>query len=321
MANNYNSIFSRDDSGGAELPREVADQIITGMVGTSTLPTLATRVATTTRDSRIPVLSTAPSAYFVSGDSSLKQTTPANFGELSLTAEEIATLLVLPDSILADSEFDIWGELQPRLSSALSDVLDLAGLFGQSIPTSWGSSLVDDAVAAGNYVVASDIDGGDYTKDLLGAAQKVADQGFLPTAAAVSPAWPLIAASQRTAAVVANPLGDAASFDGVIAGINLKYGPNIWDPAGNVVALVADWRYILLGIRQDVSLDLSPSAVIVDDTGAVTYSAWQQDGQVGRAVMRAGLAIAKPDTHISGTRSPIAVVVKNDPTQSVAKKS
>jgi HK97 family phage major capsid protein len=91
----YTDIIDRVGAAG-DVPREIAE-VITGDIETrSAVFALGRRVPTTTRDSRIPVLSAVPDAYFVMGDSGLKQTSAATFDATPLVAEEIAVILMIP---------------------------------------------------------------------------------------------------------------------------------------------------------------------------------------------------------------------------------
>jgi hypothetical protein len=50
------------------------------------------------------VLSALPVAYWVNGDTGLKQTTDAAWAGLMLEAEEIATILPVPEAVVDDAE-------------------------------------------------------------------------------------------------------------------------------------------------------------------------------------------------------------------------
>src|SRR5690242_6351074 len=98
----FDSIVSRS-SGAADLPEEVAGEIITGTLNESAVLRLANKVVTTSKDSRIPVLSALPEAYWVAGDTGLKSTSSFSFGFQSVIAEEMAVIVPIPDAVLADS--------------------------------------------------------------------------------------------------------------------------------------------------------------------------------------------------------------------------
>src|ERR1700722_17593874 len=104
--------MGRTDS-AAELPEQLAQDLILGTLRSSTAMLLGTKVPTTVRDSRIPVLDTIPEAYWVdntdTNEAGMKQTTKAVFANKVLIAEEIAAIAPIPQNIVDDSNFDLWG--------------------------------------------------------------------------------------------------------------------------------------------------------------------------------------------------------------------
>jgi hypothetical protein len=59
-------------------------------------------------------------------------------------------------------------------------------------------------------------------------------------------------------------------------------------------ALVGDFGMLLVGIREDVTYDLSDDGVLVDGTGAIQVSAFQDDMTLMRVHFRVAAAIAQP---------------------------
>ncbi|HEX2299408.1 MAG TPA: phage major capsid protein [Pseudonocardiaceae bacterium] len=303
----YNDVIDRVGAAG-EIPEQIAEVIVGDVETESTALTLGRRVPTTTRDSRIPVLSTAPDAYFVTGDDGLKQTTAATFDNEPLVAEEIAVILTIPDSVIADSEFGLWDATRPLVARAFARRLDRAVIFGDGKPASWPAGMVPAAVAAGNVVQqAGDTGPSDPVVDLLGAAQLVAEAEYNPTAAAVGTGWQYRAAASRSDAFSASPVGAGQPFPLSVAGLPIKTNPVYWDAtAADIV--VADWRNVLIGVRQDLAFEFSNSAVITDEDGAVVHNMWQRDSTSMRAVMRIGYHLAQPAAQSGEAGVPVAVV-------------
>lgn len=102
----------------------------------------------TSKQTRIPVLSMLPLAYWVNGDTGYKQTSRQAWENVYLTAGELAVIVPIPEAVLADAEFDILGEVMglkydARLDlSALSDALEKRGL----TPGGRVQKAVDEAV-------------------------------------------------------------------------------------------------------------------------------------------------------------------------------
>lgn len=303
----YNALVDRTDA-AADLPREIAEQIVGAIAKESTALSLGHQVPTTTRDSRIPVLTSAPDAYWISSDTGMKQTSAAVWSNESLIAEEIATIVPIPDSVIADSEFALWDALRPLLARAMARRLDKAVLFGIEKPSTWGLSMAESAIAAGN-IAATTAGPADPVGDLLAAAELVGDDGYPPNGAVVRPGWQFKAARLRTYAFSANPIGADQPFPLSVAGLGISTDPVFWDRTA-AEAIVADWSNVLIGLRSDIKVEIFNSGVISDDTGKVVMNLMQQDTSAMRATMRVGFLLANPITNVdgSGTRCPVAVV-------------
>jgi hypothetical protein len=314
MAGDFTELMSRSDA-AADLPVQLAQELVTGTIRASTALALGRHVPTTTRDSRIPVLTQIPEAYWVDGDTGLKQTTKAVFSNKTLIAEEIAAVAPIPQSVVDDSAFPLWEYVQPLLVQACGKRLDDAILFGNGKPASWGNSLVEDAVATGANVFSTDVfnAGTDSPRCVLNAAQMISMQGYAPTGAAVAPGWQYRASAALTQSLVANPLGANSPFPLLLGGLGLHTDPLRWDPVA-ADAIVAQWDNVLVGIRQDVKLQIFDTGVITDDTGAIVANLLQQDMLACRVTMRVGYLLAKPPTDApldEAHRSPVALVVNS----------
>lgn len=123
---------------------------------------LGTRLANmTSNQTKIPVLSMLPLAYWVNGDTGMKKTSKQEWDNVYMTAAELAVIVPVPEAVLADSSFDIMGEVQPRVREAMGAKIDNAILFGGDRPTEWTTDVL--TLAAKNKVTGPI----DYTK-LLG---------------------------------------------------------------------------------------------------------------------------------------------------------
>lgn len=297
----YNDLISRADAAG-EIPESFTQAIIGDIEQMSTVMRLGRSVPVGTKDTRVPVLSTTPDAFFVGGDSALKQTSSAEFESTPMIVEEIADLIVIPDAVVDDSSFQLWDAIRPLVARAFARKIDAAIVFGQGKPSTWEAGLVPQAIAAGNVVNA----GEDPVVDLLSAAQIVSEQGQNPTAACCSNGWQYKAAATRSDAFTGSPVGANQPFPLVVAGLPLATDPVMWDPTAADL-IVADWRNVLIGVRQQITVDFSNTATLVNESGVVTMSAFQQDSTVMRTVMRIGWMLAKPAT--VGSTRPVSVSV------------
>ena len=108
----YNSLIDRTDV-GALIPEDVSRTIIQGLPAASVALTSFRRATMSRAQQRLPVLSVLPVAYWVDGDTGLKQTTEQNWANKYLDARELAVIVPIPQAVLDDVDFDIWGEVRP----------------------------------------------------------------------------------------------------------------------------------------------------------------------------------------------------------------
>jgi hypothetical protein len=155
------NITTRETSGGSNLvPTEQASEIISAVPATSAALTMFRHVPMSRLQDRVPVLSALPEAYFLNGEatsevgSGRKQTTAVNWKGRILQAEEIAVIVPVPENLMADSQYDILGEMTPLIASAIGRKLDAAIFFGQEAPASYGEPIIPEAIAKGNIVTA-----------------------------------------------------------------------------------------------------------------------------------------------------------------------
>ncbi|WP_235323136.1 phage major capsid protein [Anaeromassilibacillus senegalensis] len=106
----------------------------------------------TSKQTRIPVLDMLPVAYWVNGDTGFKQTSQQAWDNVYLTAAELAVIVPIPEAVLDDADFDILGEVTPRVNEAIGARVDAAVLFGTNRPSEWQNDIITMARQAGNNV-------------------------------------------------------------------------------------------------------------------------------------------------------------------------
>src|SRR3954468_23413828 len=132
----YNNLISRTNA-QAQIPEVVANDLLSGLSNQSAALSLFRQVRMATNQTRMPVLSALPTAYFVNGDTGLKQTTEVAWANKFLNVEELAAIVPIPEAVLDDATFDVWGAVMPLLEQAIGRALDAAVLFGVNKPASW----------------------------------------------------------------------------------------------------------------------------------------------------------------------------------------
>ena len=276
---------------------------------------------------RMPVLSALPTAGFVSHNNStdasgIKPTSKVSWVNKELIAEEIAVIVPVHENTLADSSFDIWGEVRPLVAQEFGRVLDAAVFFGTNKPTSWvDPALVNGAIAAGNYQVRGSgsvdtPDRFDLAVDFNEAFGLVEDDEFDVNSAFTGRFL------RRSLRGLRDDDGqpiylDALRSDGSTASIygqDLRYLTNGgWDRT-KATALVGDSNKVVLGIREDVQVKLLDQATL--GTGANQINLAERDMVALRFKFRVAFATAFSTARIGGkpTDYPFAVITEADPT-------
>lgn len=107
----------------------------------------------TSNQTRLRVLDLLPTAYWVNGDTGMKQTTRQAWDNVYLDAAELAVIVPIPEAVLSDAEFDIFGQVTPRVNEAIGQRVDAAIIFGENRPAEWRNDIITAARQAGNNVV------------------------------------------------------------------------------------------------------------------------------------------------------------------------
>ena len=310
----YNNIISRADA-AALIPEEVSRQIIQEMPKQSLALQLFNTVSMSRAQVRQPVLSALATAYWVvPADTGLKQTTEVNWANVFLNAEELAAIVPIPETVLDDSGFDIWGAVRPQVASAIGRALDAAVFFSTNKPASWGEGLAPAAVAAGNtFTQPVTADPGGLASDLIKTFTKVWEDGYSVNFAVAPPAMQSAAMNSRD--TTGRSLDDFNFTEGgaSVRGVPIYYGlGGLWPAGANAVnAVVGDRNKVVIGIRQDITYKILDQAVIQDGAGAIQFNLAQQDMVALRVVARYAYVTPNPitvDNTNNTTRFPIAAM-------------
>lgn len=313
----YNSLTSRTD---AEDLITVEDQreIMQGAVEQSVVMTMGDRVSNfTSNKKRIKVLDSLPLAYFVDGDTGLKQTTDLSWDKKFFDVEEIAVILPFPEAVLDDADYDIIGEAKPKISEAFGKKFDAAVLHGTDAPTSWPDDLATAAAAAGNSVdLSTQITAGDDLYDVImgedGVLSAVELDGFMVDGHVSAIAMKGKYRGLRD--TTGQPIFKSSMQGRTDYSLD---GADVWfprngalDPAA-VLQFSGDWNQLKWGVRQDMTYKIFTEGVITDDSGNIVYNLMQQDMIALRAVMRIAWQVPNPTNHINSTatRFPFSILV------------
>lgn len=306
----YDNIISRTDA-QALIPEDVAAEIIQNTTKESAALTLMRRATMATNQQRMPVLSALPIAYFVNGDTGLKQTTEVAWGNKFLNAEEIACIVPIPEAVLEDASFDVWGEIRPKLEEAVGRTLDAAIFFGVNKPSSWPTDIAASAVAAGNVVArgTNNAAAGGIATDISDVMGTVELDGFDVNGFVTTRSYRRFLRNAR--ATDGQKLLDIST--NTLEGEQIVYAMNgLWPTGFNAAELFAgDWTQFVLAVRRDMTYKLLSEAVIQDNTGAIVYNLAQQDMVAMRLTFRAAWQVANPinyDNQVEANRYPVGVL-------------
>lgn len=259
----------------------------------------------TSKQTKIPVLDMLPMAYWVNGDTGFKQTSEQAWDNVYMTAAELAVIVPIPEAVMADSSYDILGEVTPRVNEAMGQRIDQAILFGLNRPSEWQTDIITRARNAGNNV-----SGGLNYDNLLGTGgliSKIEDTGHMANG---------IIASVKTRSALrgikdstGRPLFMSdmkATTPYTLDGTPIAFPLN--GSFDNSVALMVagDFSQAIYAMRQDITVKLLDQGVIQDPTTkAIVYNLAQQDMIALRVVMRLGWALPNYATRLDEDRTTV----------------
>jgi HK97 family phage major capsid protein len=321
----YNARTPRATPGGSPLiPEEVQRQIVQSVEVESAALNLMPKARMRRAQQRIPVLTQLPAANWVNGSATLdgrdigiKQTTNLLWDNVYLNAETLATIVPVSEHLIADLDYDFWDEVRPKVTEAIAVALDQAVFFGPA-PSSWPTPLAAQASAAGNVVVAGT--GVDYLDDINNAMAAVEADGY-----DCNGFWARRQAKAKLRGLRSTthellywpderPSGNGAP-GGTLYGERIYFsnaGLTGFSTAANNWSLITgDWTMAVLGIREDISMELFDQGVITDNTGAIQYNLMQQDMVALRVTARFAFAMPNPANRqnpTAGTRCAFGAV-------------
>lgn len=290
------------------IPEQVSQLMLENLANSgSAVLQLGTRIPVATNQTRFPILSALPTAYWVSGDTGLKQTTEAAWDNKYLNIEELACIVPIPENVLDDAGFDVWDSVRPLMEEAIARAFDAAVFFGTSAPASFPDDIVTSAVAAGNVVergtnlAAAGGLYGDYS-DLLGTLEA---DGYQATGSVGN--ITLKARERQVRDSTGQPVMRPADMPALTPSLT-----GLW-PTGNDAAelIIGEFRRIVVGVRRDMTYKLITEGVITNTDGDIIFNLPQQDMVALRLVFRAGWEVSNPINYQEGTeadRYPFAVL-------------
>ena len=313
-----NSITRTDAD--ALIPIQESREIIQGVVEQSAVLQRGRRLANmTAAQASMPVLDLLPVAYFVNGEGSAakKKLTTMKWGKKKIYAEEIAVIVPISEAVLDDADYDIWGEVRPRLVEAFGQKIDGAVLFGVDKPEKWRTDVVTTAVKAGSYVKL----GSDLYDSILGeggSIAKVEESGYFVNGhmADITMRAKLRGLKDTTGQpVFKSDMQSGTTY--TLDGSPMNFPRNGAFDRSKALMISGDFSELVYSIRQDITFKLFDQGIIQDpDTGEILYNLMQNDMVALRAVMRLGWEIPNPINAMvpdADKRCPFAILTATDP--------
>lgn len=300
------AMISRENA-EAIIRQQIVETVFQDLPKTSTFMSLAKKLPNmTSNQTRMRVLDVLPMAYWVNGDTGFKQTSEQAWDNVYINAAELAVIVPIPEAVLNDAEFDIFGEVTPRVTESMGNLVDQATIFGINRPAEWQSDIITRARQAGNnvnYSASSDM----YNVILGegGVFSRVEEQGYNVTGAIAGLGMKAKLRAIRTddgLPIFSTSMQGATQYglDG-----NPMYFPTNGAFDSSVAQLVVgDWSQAVYAVRQDITVKILDQGVIQNPTTKeITYNLAQQDMVALRVVFRMGWALPNPATRIDSDRT------------------
>lgn len=314
--------ITRNDA-EALIPVQESHEIIQGVVEQSAVLQRGRRLADmTAAQYRMPVLDMLPMAYFVNGEggTARKKLTTMAWDKKVIYAEEIAVIVPISEAVLDDADYDIWGEVRPRLVEAFGKKIDGAILFGMDKPATWRKDVVTTAVDAGACVKL----GSDLYDSILGengVIAKVEECGYFVNGhmADITMRAKLRGLKDTTGQpVFRSDMQTGTNY--TLDGSPMNFPRNGAFDKSRAAMISGDFSQLAYSIRQDITFKLFDQGVVQDpSSGDILYNLMQNDMVALRAVMRLGWEIPNPINSLvqdKEKRCPFSILTLTDPVKS-----
>lgn len=299
------SATGRTDVAGI-IPEDYSNEFLSSVVENSAVLSTFRTIRLGTKVTRMPVLSALPSAGFVAEYPTAghaKPTTKATWSNETITVEEVACIVPIPENVLEDSTVDLFAYMRPLIGEAFGKVIDGAILLGTTTPpASWEDPLAALAVTAGQTVTTARV-GKDLADDFNDTFAEVEALGFDVNTVFCGKAMRSrlrgLRASDGT--LIYSNIKDGNGRESVYGADITWVGNGSWDEA-SALALAVDRSRLVVGIRSDMDYKVLTEAT-VDGVNLA-----ESDMVALRVKMRLGWAINRGVNALGGTL-PVAAYI------------
>lgn len=294
------------------IPEEVSQEILKNVMQESAALRFFPHVPMGTNQTRMPVLSVLPTAYWGEGDTYSMETSEVNWDNKYINVAELYCLVPIPRKLLADTSIDVWGQVQPNVQAVMAQTIDKAILLGTNKPSVWDAvAIAPEAVARNNKYTrgTNNAAAGGVAEDINQVFAKVEEDGFPVTNVITSITMKSRLRGARDSQGQKLLDISTGTYDGVPITYAMDGG---WGSGTGAVELIAgDRRQALIGLRSDLEYRILQESTFFDSEGNVVLSLGQQDAVALKVTMRMGYQTANiinlQNTN-AATRWPFAVL-------------
>lgn len=285
------------------IDEQVSREIIEGAVKSSKAMSMFRRLPNmTSNKTKMRVLDSLPLVYWQGSDNARKKLTKMAWDKKYITAEEMAVIVPIPENVVDDADYDIWGEVKPRLIEAIGKKFDQAVFTGVDKPTGFRADLLTSALNVGASVTPLST----LYLSIDKAMSYVEESGYNVTG--------VLGGMNVKSAFRTMLDNNGQPIKGTeIDGLAKAYVDNgAWDKT-KAQMLVGDFSQAVYSIRQDVTFKVLDQAVIQDpSTGEILYNLAQDDMVALRVTVRLGWEVPNPINSLQpdeSVRFPFAVIL------------
>ena len=285
------------------IDEQVSREIIEGAIKSSKAMSMFRRLPNmTSNKTKMRVLDALPLVYWQGSDNARKQLTKMAWDKKYITAEEMAGIVPIPENVLDDASYDIWGEVKPRIQEAMGKKFDQAVFTGYDKPAGFRADLLTSALNAGASVKPLST----MYLSIDEAMSYVEESGYNVTG--------VLGGMNVKSAFRTMLDNNGQPIKGTeIDSLAKAYVDNgAWDKT-KAQMLVGDFSQAVYAIRQDITFKVLDQAVIQDPaTGEILYNLAQDDMVALRVTMRLGWEVPNPINSLQpdeAVRFPFAVIL------------
>ena len=273
-----------DSAGGYLVPAPLADSIFKNIANKSAIIPFLQKIPMSSATLRLNALDDDVVMTWVDGEGGAKTVSNESHRQITLTAYELAIIVLVTDILIEDANIAMDSLIREEIENAVLQALEQSYLgyfaatpFAQTIS---GSCPVGNTIAFGDYT--------DFVADASQALNRLEVNGFSDNIGFVT--HPTVKATFRdlrddNGRPIFEP-GNAKE-PGTLFGYPIRFSRNMvttGSPAAYEL-IVADWKYMFEGVRNELRLKKSTDAIVGD------HNSFTENKTAIKAWVRRGFAI------------------------------